>query len=261
MPSLNSGPSEATVQTATQTKPEPLHPLRQHSIPAAARDDDEPIVFYRLLRAFGCVRSGVSECVRLCFVFSVVVLCSVLSFFFWTPRPLKTDVGADTRIGRATASSDASQRFVENHSVGSAAAVAAALNESDGGAYGPACCPGKSFLSFSLLRPPQLERGTRRHVSCTAQRSRWIVLRFSSVECVTVRHLRRADGLKRSWMQLCVVYTDSDPSSPSRTHTHTHTHTTVLIFSLLFPRAPSSLSLSFFFLPLSSRERELFCCI
>ena len=63
VPSLNSGPSEATVQTATQTKPEPLHPLRQHSIPAAARDDDEPIVFYRLLRAFGCVRSGVSECV------------------------------------------------------------------------------------------------------------------------------------------------------------------------------------------------------
>ena len=152
-------------------------------------------------------------------MFSVVVLCSVLSFFFFeTPRPLKTD----TRIGRTTASSDASQRFVENHSVGSAvAAVAAALNESDGGAYGPACCPGKSFLSFSLLRPPQLERGTRRHVSCTAQRSRWIVLRFSSVECVTVRHLRRADGLKRSWMQLCVVYTDSDPSSPSRTHTHT----------------------------------------
>ena len=85
VPSLNSGPSEATVQTATQTKPEPLHPLRQHSIPAAARDDDEPIVFYRLLRAFGCVRSGVSECVRLCFVFSVVVLCSVLSFFFFEP--------------------------------------------------------------------------------------------------------------------------------------------------------------------------------
>ena len=177
-------------------------------------------------------------------------MCSVSSsFFFETPRPLKTD----TRIGRATASSDASQRFVENHSVGSAvAAVAAALNESDGGAYGPACCPGKSFLSFSLLRPPQLERGTRRHVSCTAQRSRWIVLRFSSVECVTVRHLRRADGLKRSWMQLCVVYTDSDPSSPSRTHTHT----TVLIFSLLFPRAPSSLSLSFFFFH-SPRERAI----
>ena len=136
------------------------------------------------------------------------------------------------------------------------AAVAAALNESDGGAYGPACCPGKSFLSFSLLRPPQLERGTRRHVSCTAQRSRWIVLRFSSVECVTVGHLSRADGLKRSWMQLCVVYTDSDPSSPSFPPAQTHKHTTtVLIFSLLFPRAPSSLSP--FFLPLSSeRERE-----
>ena len=159
------------------------------------------------------------------------VFCSVL-FFFETPRPLKTD----TRIGRATASSDASQRFVENHSVGSAvAAVAAALNESDGGAYGPACCPGKSFLSFSLLRPPQLERGTRRHASCTAQRSRWIVLRFSSVECVTVRHLSRADGLKRSWMQLCVVYTDSDPSSPCFPPAQTHKHTTtVLIFSLLF---------------------------
>lgn len=175
------------------------------------------------------------------------MFCSVL-FFFETPRPLKTD----TRIGRATASSDASQRFVENHSVGSAvAAVAAALNESDGGAYGPACCPGKSFLSFSLLRPPQLERGTRRHVSCTAQRSRWIVLRFSSVECVTVRHLRRADGLKRSWMQLCVVYTDSDPSSPSRTHTHTHY--CIDFLSPLPSGAVLSLSLSFFFSP---RERE-----
>ena len=87
------------------------------------------------------------------FAFSaVVVLCS---FFFLNPSPwpLKSDVGADTRMARATASSDASQRFVENHSVGSAvAAVAAALNESDGGAYGPACCPGKSFLSFSLAK-------------------------------------------------------------------------------------------------------------
>ena len=189
------------------------------------------------------------------FAFSaVVVLCS---FFFLNPSPwpLKSDVGADTRMARATASSDASQRFVENHSVGSAvAAVAAALNESDGGAYGPACCPGKSFLSFSLLRPPQLERGTRRHVSCTAQRSRWIVLRFSSVECVTVRHLRRADGLKRSWMQLCVVYTDSDPSSPSRTHTHTHTHYCIDFLSPLPSGAVLSLSLLLF---LSTRERAI----